>query len=51
MNSDEKANNTKLTYLGYLNLLKPCINEELARDLLLRDTLQKSRRSNRSGVN
>lgn len=26
MNSDPNANNTKLTYLGYLNLLKPCMN-------------------------
>jgi hypothetical protein len=29
----------RLTYLSYLALLKPFFNYELARDLLLRDTL------------
>ena len=27
-----------MTYLGFLNLLKPYFDHELARDLLLRDT-------------
>jgi hypothetical protein len=29
----------RLTYLGYLSLLKPFFDQELARDLLLRDTV------------
>lgn len=30
-----------MTYLSYLNFLKPYFNQELARDLLLRDTISK----------
>jgi hypothetical protein len=34
-------NQPKLTYLGYLNFLKPYFNAELARDLLRRDTVSR----------
>lgn len=36
---DTSSGPARLTYLGYLNLLKPHFNHELARDLLLRDTI------------
>lgn len=36
----------RLTYLGYLTLLKPFFDYELARDLLMRDTV--SHRKNRA---
>ena len=41
VNGDHSKDNTKLTYFGYLNLIKPYFNEHLARDLLLRDNLSK----------
>lgn len=44
VNGDHSKDNTKLTYFGYLNLIKPYFNEQLARDLLLRDTLCKNGR-------
>ena len=37
-----KADQPKLTYLGYLNMLKPFFDTDLARDLLLRDSITKN---------
>jgi hypothetical protein len=36
------ADEPKLTYLSYLNLLKPHFDNDLGRDLLMRDTVRKS---------
>ncbi len=41
MNFGGTKTQPKLSYLGYLNFLKPYFNPELARDLLRRDTLAK----------
>ncbi len=41
VNGDHSKDNTKLGYFGYLNLIKPYFNEQLARDLLYRDTISK----------
>ena len=37
-----KKDEQKMTYLSYLNFLKPQFNQELGRDLLMRDTIKKS---------
>lgn len=38
MNGEHAKDSNRLTYFGYLNLIKPYFNEQLARDLLLRDS-------------
>lgn len=37
-NKDEKVPEGRLTYFGYLNIIKPHFNTEFARDLLSRDS-------------
>jgi len=43
VNGDHAKDNTRLTYFGYLNLIKPYFNEQLAKDILMRDTLASQR--------
>lgn len=46
LNQDDKVPIERLTYFGYLNIIKPYFNNELARDLLLRDTIATNKEIN-----
>lgn len=38
-NHDEHVNGEKMTYFGYLNLIKPHFDSKIANELLARDTV------------
>jgi len=48
VNGDHSKDNSRLSYFGYLNLIKPYFNEHLARDLLLRDSMSKAKKQSHS---
>ncbi len=50
VNGDHAKDNTRLTYFGYLNLIKPYFNEQLARDLLLRDKYSAQKANRKSNT-
>lgn len=39
LNQDDRVPSDRLTYFGYLNIIKPYFDNALARDLLLRDSV------------
>ena len=39
LNQDERVPHDRLTYFGYLNMIKPYFETGLARDLLMRDSI------------
>ena len=39
LNKDSKVPKDRLTYFGYLNIIKPYFDTNLAKDLLLRDNM------------
>lgn len=39
LNQDDRVPSERLTYFGYLNIIKPYFDSVLARDILLRDTI------------
>lgn len=51
VNGDHAKDSSRLSYFGYLNLIKPYFNEHLARDLLLRDSDKGKKHKKSSSVN
>lgn len=39
LNQDDRVPSDRLTYFGYLNIVKPYFESNLARDLLMRDSI------------
>jgi hypothetical protein len=39
LNQDDKVPTQRLTYFGYLNIIKPSFNPQYARDVLMRDSI------------